>query len=108
GSFMRRWTSRLPGLGAVALLTIVTGCGATGGAIGRITEAPEPLGPPAALAESRALFYPGEQFTFELSLRGIAGGEATVAVGDPGLVDGRRQIIVRSRVESAGVAAMFK
>jgi hypothetical protein len=45
---------------------------------------------------------------FELSLRGILGGEAAVAVGQPGKVDGKRVVIVSSRVESAGVVAMFR
>jgi len=95
-----------------AVLSLVgcslTACGAVGGTGGLISEAPTLLGPPAALAETRALFFAGEQMTFELSLRGITGGEATLAVGTPGVVDGRREIIVQSRVESAGVAAMFK
>jgi hypothetical protein len=83
-------------------------CGAVAGGSAKISEAPETYGPPAALNEQRALFFAGEQMTFELSLRGITGGEATVAVGEPGTIDGRSQIIVRSRVESAGVAAIFK
>jgi hypothetical protein len=45
---------------------------------------------------------------FELSLRGILGGEAAVAVGQAGRLDGKRAVIVSSRVESAGVVAMFR
>lgn len=51
---------------------------------------------------------PGEEMRFELSLRGILGGEAAVAVGQAGRVDGKRVVIVSSRVESAGVVAMFR
>lgn len=66
------------------------------------------MGPPTALPVTGGMFVPGETMRFELSLRGIVGGEASVGVGEPGIVDGRRTIMVRSRVESAGVVAMFK
>jgi hypothetical protein len=98
----------LPTTTLITAMFLVSACGAIGGVSGRNTEPPPTLGPPAALAQLRAQFFPGEQMTFELSLRGISGGEANLGVGEPGLVDGRRQIIVSSRVESAGVAAMFK
>lgn len=103
---MRRVPALLTGL----VLSTLSACGAVGGTGERVNEpTPAPsYGPPAALASAQAAFFPGEQMTFELSLRGITGGEANLAVGEPGTVDGRRQIIVRSRVESAGVAAMFK
>ncbi len=45
---------------------------------------------------------------FELSLHNVVGGEAIVAVGKPGKVDGRDVIVVRSQSKSAGVAALFK
>lgn len=98
----------LPTTSLMAALGLLA-CGAIGGTpLARIEEAPPQLGPPQAIEAARAQFFAGEQMTFELSLRGITGGEATIGVGDPGVVEGRRQIIVSSRVESAGVAAMFK
>jgi hypothetical protein len=45
---------------------------------------------------------------FELSLRGVVGGEAAIAVGQPGDADGKRTIVVRSRVESTGAIALIK
>ncbi len=83
-------------------------CGATGTGGKASDEAPPNVGPPTALPVVGGIFRPGESMRFELSLRGIVGGEASVAVGSPGLVDGKRVIIVRSRVESAGVVAVFK
>jgi hypothetical protein len=103
---MRRVLALVTGL----VVSTSAACGAGGGTSGRASEtaAPPSTGPPAAIASSRTTFFAGEQMTFELSLRGITGGEASLAVGEPGSADGRRQIIVRSRVQSAGIAAMFK
>jgi hypothetical protein len=83
-------------------------CGASGGSSRGAGEVPPPAGPPTALPVNGGLFVPGESMRFELSLRGVIGGEAAIAVGAPGLVDDRRVLIIRSRVESAGVVAMFK
>lgn len=102
-----------PGFGAIvavvfSAMAASSGCGASGNGGRSITEAPPSLGPPTALPVVGGVFLPGEQMRFELSLRGIVGGEAAVAVGHAGRVDGKRVIIVRSRVESAGVVAMFR
>jgi hypothetical protein len=83
-------------------------CGASGNGGKATGDAPPSLGPPTALPVVGGIFRPGEAMRFELSLRGVVGGEASVAVGSPGLVAGKRVIIVRSRTESAGVVAMFK
>jgi hypothetical protein len=65
-------------------------------------------GEPEELKNAKTFFIPGEMMTFELALRDITGGEATLVVGDPGEVEGKRVIIVRSSVESTGVAALIK
>ena len=97
---------------AAALATLMAvgaaACGA-GGSGGRSSGEPAPsMGTPTALPVVGGVFRPGESMRFDLSLRGIVGGEASVAVGSPGLVEGKRVIIIRSRVESAGVVAVFK
>ncbi len=101
-----------PGFGAIVAVVFsamaASACGASGNSGRSITEAPPSLGPPTALPVVGGVFLPGEEMRFELSLRGIIGGEAAVAVGQAGRVDGKRVIIVRSRVESAGVVAMFR
>src|SRR5262245_8884687 len=92
---------------AISVAASAAACGAIGNG-GRSSEPPPDMGPPTALPVIGGRYQPGESMRFELSLRGIVGGEASVAVGNPGVVDGKRVIIVRSRVESAGVVAMFK
>ena len=94
---------------AWAVLLAATGaCGASGIGGQRVVEVPAQAGPPTALPVSGGLFVAGESMRFELSLRGILGGEADLAVGQPGVMDGKSIIIIRSRVESAGVVAMFR
>ena len=93
---------------AIFVAAATAACGASGGSARSSGEAAEPPGPPTALPADGGLFVPGESMRFELSLRGVLGGEAAIAVGQPGLVEGKRVLIVRSRVESAGVVAMFK
>ncbi|HEY5949880.1 MAG TPA: DUF3108 domain-containing protein [Kofleriaceae bacterium] len=51
---------------------------------------------------------PGEAMEYEVALSGVTVGRVQVAVGQPGFVDGRRAIIVRSRGQSAGFAALIK
>ena len=51
---------------------------------------------------------PGENMLFEVHLAGILAGEAQLAVGELGNVDGHRAIVVRSRAATAGAAALFK
>ena len=46
--------------------------------------------------------------TFEVALHDIVGGEASLVVGQPGEVEGKRVIIVRSSVESTGVARLIQ
>lgn len=101
-----------PGFGAIVTVLFAligwSGCGASGSGGRTIAEVPPPPGPPTALPVVGGVFLPGEEMRFELSLRGILGGEAALAVGQAGRVDGDRVIIVSSRVESAGVVAMFR
>ena len=98
--------------GAAALVSFfaagLTACGVSGAGGKASNDASPSMGPPTALPVVGGVFRPGESMRFELSLRGIVGGQASVAVGNPGRVDGKRVIIVRSRVESAGVVAVFK
>jgi hypothetical protein len=93
---------------SAATAIFLAACGASGSGSRTLDETPAPVRPPTALPVNGGLFIPGETMRFELGLRGVVGGEASIAVGAPGVVDGRRTIIVRSRVESAGVVAMFK
>lgn len=98
---------RLPPL--ILGLTTLAACGANAPPNPVPVEETEAAsGPPRPLVVEETFFLPGERMTFELSLRGVVGGEATVAVGDPGVVDGEKILIIRSRTESTGVAAVIK
>jgi hypothetical protein len=85
-----------------SLLIAATGCA-------RGFADPAPTAPGAApVVESKApVGVPGEGIVYKVSLRGIAVGRVQVAVGEPGFVDGRPAIIVRTRATSTGLAALI-
>ncbi len=104
---MRSRTSHAAFAALAVYLSTACGAGSTGQPPG-VLDTTESEEPPAALEVSQTFFIPGEVMRFQLSLRGVVGGETTVAVGLPGEIDGRRAIILRSRVESAGVVALIR
>ncbi|MEO8704586.1 MAG: DUF3108 domain-containing protein [Kofleriaceae bacterium] len=66
---------------------------------------------PAAPASHPALelgFHPGENMTYEVQLAGVLVGEAQLAVGEIGMVDGKRAVVVKSRAATAGAAALLR
>lgn len=70
-----------------------------------------PVAPAAAVmapAQKELGLYPGETMAFEVKLAGVLVGEAQLAVGEPGLVDGKTAVVVRSRAATAGAAALLK
>ncbi|HET6613850.1 MAG TPA: DUF3108 domain-containing protein [Kofleriaceae bacterium] len=91
-----------------AALSVHLGCVASSPprAVDRASEASAE--PPAPLAVRAPFFIPGEQMAWELSLHGVVGGEAVLAVGNPGRIDGKEVVILRSQVESTGVAKLIK
>lgn len=85
------------------------GCGGanqpgTGGQVYEVI----PAGPPTVLAAGQSFYIPGEQMSWEISLHGILGGEAALATGMPGTIDGRNVIVVRSQVRSAGMVDLIR
>ncbi len=52
--------------------------------------------------------HPGESMTFEVKVGGLLAGEAELAVGEPGVVDGHRALAVKSRIATAGAFALIK
>jgi hypothetical protein len=52
--------------------------------------------------------YPGETMAFEVHLAGVLAGEAQVAVGEVGDVNGVQAIVVKSRAATAGAVALVK
>lgn len=69
-----------------------------------------PAGPaaPASAKEAELGYYPGESMAYEVRLGGVLVGEAQLAVGEIGVVDGKRAIVVKSRAATAGVAAIIQ
>lgn len=82
------------------------GCGS--GSTTTIESAAAASGPPVSLVVDQPVVFPGEMLRFELSLRGIIGGEAVIVTGQPSAIDGRQLVAVRSRSRSTGVAKMLK
>ena len=64
-------------------------------------------GSPAAHQVDLGL-HPGESMAFEVELAGVLVGEAQLAVGEIGNVEGRRAIVVQSRAATAGAAALVR
>src|SRR4051812_11850976 len=51
---------------------------------------------------------PGENMAFEVRLAGIVAGEAQLAVGELGDYEGHHAVVVKSRAQTAGAAALLK
>ncbi len=103
---------RVSAVSTAALLALVAstaGCGSTAPALVDVpTAEPASSRPPVALTVDATFFIPGEQMTWALSLRGIFGGEAVMAMGEPGYIDGRHVLLVRSQTATAGVVKLIK
>ncbi|CAN5888394.1 hypothetical protein BH11MYX2_BH11MYX2_34690 [soil metagenome] len=52
--------------------------------------------------------HPGETMAYEVRLAGVLAGEAQFAVGDVGDQNGTQVVVVKSRVQTAGAAALLK
>jgi hypothetical protein len=52
--------------------------------------------------------HPGESMAYEVRLAGMLAGEAQLAVGEIGNINGRRALVVMSRAATAGAAALIK
>lgn len=100
----------------VALALVMTACG------GAARSAGHSGGEPAIAIETSADLWnraepsesidvppfgvPGEQLIYHIKIRGLAVGRLRIAVGEPGLLDGRRAVFVRSALESDGLLSI--
>lgn len=92
-----------------AVLVVATGC-ARGFAEPAPSPAVGPHGPEAAAAQLMAkapIAVPGEGIVYRIELRGVTVGRVLVAVGEPGFIDERPAIIVRTRATSSGLASLI-
>lgn len=69
-----------------------------------------PPAAPTAQAEVRGELglVPGEQMSFEVHLAGVPVGEAVLAVGERGQVDGRHALTVRSKLSTIGAVRLVR
>jgi len=92
------------------LLVAIAACGgAASGSRGPadVARTMQPDTAPPLASPANGLF-PGESMTFTVAVGGVPCGEAALAVGAPGEVDGVRAIVVTSRVASAGAARLVR
>lgn len=68
---------------------------------------PAQVAPPVEAAPVLGV-NPGETMSFEVHLAGMLAGEAQLAVGEIGTVDGNEVVMVKSRAATAGAAALIK
>lgn len=95
----------------VVMLSACGGAASTPGTSGPRTAADALLvddDDPQDVAAPGFGLHPGEAMTFEVSLGGVIAGEAALAVGQPGEVDGKQAIVITSRVASAGAFRWIK
>ena len=92
-----RFSIMHPALYALALV----GC-----AVAPTAPASKAAALPEPITLTRLHGNPGETMEFALTLRGIAVGRVETAVGQPGTIDGRQAIIVKSRAVGEGVIAL--
>lgn len=85
-------------MGWIAMLVVLVGCAQ--GPVAKPSNAKAAANPPA-------FAVPGESLEYRVLLRGIVVGRVRVAIGEPGMVDGRPALISRARGETDGVAAML-
>jgi hypothetical protein len=89
----------------IALLVLAAGCAAGAEAM----TLPAQKSPSAAATASNEVgLNPGESMAFEVRLGGVLAGEAALAVGELGSFDGHRSVVVKSRAQTAGAAALIK
>jgi hypothetical protein len=69
---------------------------------------PPPKPGPAVVMTSEVGLNPGESMTYEVRLGGMVAGEAALAVGELGEVNGHRAVVVKSRAATVGAAALIK
>lgn len=92
---------------ALSLAGIAASAAGCGGSAEAFTL--PPAAPTAqATARGELGLAPGEQMSFEVRLAGVPVGEAVLAVGDLGLVEGRRAVTVRSKLSTIGAVRLVR
>jgi hypothetical protein len=102
------------GAAAKALLVglIASGAVATGSACTAAPRAAAATRPQAVAAVPfpalKPFFVPGETVTWDVTMAGIRGARARLAVSETTVEDGRRTVVLRAEAESSGIAVLIK
>jgi hypothetical protein len=101
---------KVPDRRSVANLGLALGLLALPGCTsGRATASTTPSSAAAPFPALKPFFIPGETITWEVTVAGITGARARLAVGEPATIDGGgRIVILRAEAESAGIAILVK
>ena len=93
-----------------ALLVIAFAGGALVGCAGAdaATAPQNPSGTSTPQQKGELGLHPGESMAFEVQLAGVLVGEAQLAVGEIGDVNGKKVLVVKSRAATAGAAALVR
>ncbi|HEY5926106.1 MAG TPA: DUF3108 domain-containing protein [Kofleriaceae bacterium] len=92
------------GRGSLWLVLALAGCAGA-----EAMTLPHSAKPGAVVATTNEVgLNPGEQMAFEVRLGGVLAGEAALAVGELGEFEGKRAVVVKSRANTAGAAALIK
>lgn len=73
-----------------------------------MTASPTSKPAPGATQANEIGLNPGETMAFEVRIGGVLAGEAAFAVGEIGEFEGKRAVVVKSRANTAGAAALIK
>lgn len=88
----------------MCLLIALAGCAAADA----MTTSPAQKPPAGSVQASEVGLNPGESMAFEVRIGGVLAGEAQLAVGEVGEFEGHRAVVVKSRANTAGAAALLK
>jgi hypothetical protein len=92
----------------IALAAGPAGCGGSAATIRGDSEDAELVTEPVPLEVDAPYYVPGEQMLWDVSWKGVTGGRSQLVVGAPGVLKGKRAIIVHSQAHSEGMIAVFK
>jgi hypothetical protein len=94
-------------MGRAFTLALLVGVTACAGAEAMTAQDPAQAAP-AVEPQPVLGVNPGETMAFEVHLAGMLAGEAQLAVGEIGVVDGKEVVMIKSRAATAGAAALIK
>ena len=93
---------------SILLLVLPVAGGCKASAVPRTFANNVSAAPAEAMPVGRSSVIPGERFSYRISMLGFDAGVIDIAAGQPGDVDGKKVVFLRSRAQSRGVVAFLK